>query len=504
MFGKGKVSVCTADGTDFERGYHSTTMIKRALALMLSASLATQGLANDLPDLGESSAGDLSPQAEQRIGEQVMRDIRWNDPAYLDDPETETYLNRVGNRIVQGAGSTQSFEFFALRENTINAFAMPGGYIGVHSRLIEAAQSESELAAVLAHEVAHVDQHHIARMVGQQKQGSMIMLASMLLAVLAARGSGDLAQAAVAGGVAAGTQNQLSYSRDFEREADRIGIQSLQAAGFDVRGMPMFFERLQRESRLYENNAPGYLRTHPLTTDRIADIENRVASMRFRQVPSSEAFLLIQARLASSGGDARETLEREKSQFLRATTPTPGQRYAYVNALMLAGELDEAQRIYAGFDASDDNALILSLGGELAAARKDWTQAEQIFRSALARHPDDGFLIYRLADALHFGGKSKDAIGVLNAALSTRRGDVRLWSRLSRAYQSAGQTSQYHRAQGEVYANQGLWVAAVEQLELAQRSNQGDFYTQSAIDARLREVRARADEERAERRRGGG
>ena len=99
--------------------------------------------ANGLPDLGESSASDLSPQAEQRIGEQVMRDIRWRDPSYLDDPETEAYLNRVGHRIVQGADSSQSFEFFALRENTINAFAMPGGFIGVHTRLIEAAQSES-------------------------------------------------------------------------------------------------------------------------------------------------------------------------------------------------------------------------------------------------------------------------------------------------------------------------------------------------------------------------
>jgi len=479
-------------------------MMKHALALMLSASLATQGMANDLPDLGESSASDLSPQAEQRIGEQVMQEIRWSDPAYLDDPETEAYLNRLGHRIVEGAGSSQSFQFFALRENTINAFAMPGGYIGVHTRLIEAAQSESELASVLAHEVAHVDQHHIARMVGQQKQGSIIMLASMLLAVLAARGSGDLAQAAVAGGMAAGMQTQLSYSRDFEREADRIGIQSLQAAGFDVRGMPAFFERLQRESRLYENNAPGYLRTHPLTSERIADIENRVAAMRFRQVPSSEDFLLIQARLVSSEGDARETLERERDQFKRAKSPTPGQRYAYVNALMRAGELDEAQRIYNGFAPSDYNALILSLAGELATARKDWGQAEAILSDAVARYPDADYLVYRLADAELYAGKNNAAIAVLDQALKLRRQDVRLWSRLSRAYQGTGQTSQYHRAQGEVYANQGNWAAAVEQLELAQRSNQGDFYAQSAIDARLKEVRARADEEREEKRRSGG
>lgn len=478
-------------------------MIKRTLALLLCASLATQGLADGLPDLGESSAGDLSPQAEQRLGERIMRDIRWRDPAYLDDPETEAYLNRLGGRLVHAGGSAGSFEFFGIRDDTINAFAMPGGFIGVHTALIEAAQSESELASVLAHEIAHVDQHHIARMVGKRQQTSMIMLASMLLAVLAARDSPDLAQAAVAGGAAAGAQTQLSYSRDFEREADRLGLRSLEAAGFDVRGMPSFFERLQRESRLYENNAPGYLRTHPLTTERIADMENRVANLRFRQVASSEDFLLIQARVASSEGDARETLAQEAAAFKRSDLPTPGQRYAYVNALLRVGELDEAQRIYAGFSAGDHNALIVGLGGELAIARKDWAGAERILKPAIEQYPEATYLVYRLSDAYLTAGRADEAIALVDAAQRTRRGDVRLWMRLARAYQMIGRTSQYHRAQGEVYANQGYWSAAVEQLELAQRAGQGDFYTQSAIDARLREVRARADEARAEERRGG-
>ncbi|WP_323847978.1 beta-barrel assembly-enhancing protease [Nitrogeniibacter mangrovi] len=478
--------------------------MKRTLALLLSACLATAGMADGLPELGDSSAGDLSPQAEQRLGEQIMRDIRWHDRSYLDDPETEAYLNALGERIVQGSGSKGSFHFFALREPTINAFALPGGFIGVHTLLIETAQTESELASVLGHEVGHVQQHHIARMIGKRSQSSLIMLASVLVAVLAAKSSDQLAQAAVAGGAAAGMQTQLAYSRDFEREADRIGLQSLEAAGFDVRGMPHFFERLQRESRLYENNAPAYLRTHPLTTDRIADMENRVASMRFRQVPSSEDFLLIQARLVSSEGVARDTLAREKDLFTRAKTPTPGQRYAYVNALMRAGELDEAQRIYDGFSASDDNPLITALGGELATARKQWDVADSLLSAAMKRHPEAEYLVYRLADARLQAGRAKSAIDLLDTALKERRQDVQLWSRLAQAYQMSGRTGEYHRAQGEVYAKQGLWAAAVEQLELAQRSTHGDFYTQSSIDARLRELRARADEERELARRDGG
>ncbi len=479
-------------------------MIKRPLALLLSISLSTAGMADGLPDLGDSSAADLSPLAEQRLGERIMRDIRWNEPGYLDDPETEAYLNKIGHRLVDAAHIGGNYHFFALRDRTINAFALPGGYIGVHSALVQAARSESELASVLAHEVAHVEQRHIARMVGKQSQGSMIMLASLLVAVLAARNSDQLAQAAVAGGAAAGIQNQLGYSREFEREADRIGLQSLEAAGFDVRGMPGFFERLQRESRLYENNAPAYLRTHPLTSERIADMENRVANMRFRQIASSEDFLLIQARLASSSGTARDTLAVEKDQFTRAATPTPGQRYAYVNALMRAGELDTAQKIYDGFAATERNALVYSLGGELAMARKQWGAAESSLAEAMKKYPGERYLLYRLADARLQGGQVQPAIDLLQQALKGRREDIQLWTRLARAHQLAGQTSQYHRAQGEVYAQQGLWQAAVEQLELAQRSAQSDFYTQSSIDARLREVRAQADEARALERRGGG
>jgi predicted Zn-dependent protease len=169
-----------------------------------------------------------------------------------------------------------NFEFFALRDATLNAFALPGGYIGVHSGLILAAQSESELAGVLSHEIAHVTQKHLARLMGKQNQAQMTQWLAMAVAILAARSNPDVSQAAMATGAAAGVQTMLNYSRDFEREADRIGIQTLERAGFDVRGMASFFERMQKFGRLYENNAPGYLRTHPLTVERISDMENRI------------------------------------------------------------------------------------------------------------------------------------------------------------------------------------------------------------------------------------
>ena len=280
-----------------------------AMALMMTLRAFAAGL----PDLGEVGAGDLSPIAERRVGEQAMREIRWREQAYVEDPEVEDYLTGLGLGLAAHAPAiSQSFSFFAVRDASLNAFALPGGFIGVHTGLIVEARSESELAAVLGHEIAHVTQRHIAQMVGNQGRTGLIMLASLIVAILAAGSNSQAAEAAIATGSAAGIQSQLSFSRDFEREADRIGLQILSQAGFDVRGMSSFFERLQRGSRLYENHAPVYMRTHPLTTERIADIENRVQSIAYRQVPDSVSFRLVRAKLIAEGGDAHEFETRLK------------------------------------------------------------------------------------------------------------------------------------------------------------------------------------------------
>ena len=217
-----------------------------------------------------------------------MRDIRFRDSSYLDDAELSAYINALGHRLTAvNPEARLDFEFFLVRDNTINAFAMPGGFVGVHTGLLLAAQSESEVASVLSHEVAHVTQHHVARMLGKQSQMSVPSLAALVVALLAARSNPQVAQGAMAAITAGNIQSQLNYSRDFEREADRVGYQTLERSGFDVHAMAMFFERLQKFGRLYENNAPGYLRTHPITSERIADIQNRAHDAPFRQTPDS-------------------------------------------------------------------------------------------------------------------------------------------------------------------------------------------------------------------------
>src|SRR5262249_1346991 len=199
-----------------------------AAACLVFALAVPEAPAQTLPELGDTSGALLSPSLERKIGEQAMQEIR-HDPAYLDDPELTEYVNELGRRIVAASSDAQQdFEFFLVKDNTINAFAMPGGFVGVNTGLLLAAQTESELAGVLAHETAHVTQHHLARLLAKQEQMSIPTMAAILLGLLAARSRPDVTQAVIAGASAASVQSQLNYTREFEREADRVGFQYLQ------------------------------------------------------------------------------------------------------------------------------------------------------------------------------------------------------------------------------------------------------------------------------------
>jgi predicted Zn-dependent protease len=479
------------------------TMTRPFLTFVLLICLAFAAPAADLPDLGDVAAGEFSPTQERLLGEEIMREVR-RDPAWLDDPETEEYINRLGQRLVAAsADPSRRFEFFVVKDGSLNAFAFPGGYIGVHSALILAAQSESELAGVLGHEIGHVTQRHIAQLIGKQKQLSAIMLAS-LLAALAANDS-RVSEAAVAAGAAGTMQAQLAYTRDFEREADRAGLQTLESAGFDVRGMAGFFSRLQRASRLYENNAPAYLRTHPLTTERIADMENRVMNMSYRQVPDSADFRYVQARLRVGASPAAD-VARTFAGLVKENPGDAAARYGLTLAQLRLGRLDEAAR---GIDelrrSAEPSPFIAILGAELAVAQRDYGAAIKTLTAASRKFPSSLSVVYALLDTQIAGGHAADAEQSARRALVDRGGDIRLWQLLSRANAALGKRIAQHRAQAEVYALQGAYRAAVEQLELARKAGDGDFYELSAADARLREIRDRMrDDQKQERQRQNG
>ena len=481
----------------------TSMQIKRFFILLLPALLilAPYALADGLPDLGESSQLSLSPQMERRVGESIMRDIRFRDSAYLDDAEINTYINRLGSKL--GAASPeahQDFEFFVVRDPTLNAFAMPGGFIGIHSGLLLAAQTESELAGVLSHEISHVTQRHIARMLSKQGEAQMAALLSFAVAILAGRSNSDLASAAIMTGQAASIQSQLNYSRDYEREADRIGLQTLERGGFDVRGMGNFFERLQKNSRLYENNAPGYLRSHPLTTERISDMNNRIQLTPHQTVPDSVEFQLVRAKLRAQQNTPREAVVDFESQLRdKKYSSVAAGHYGLAVAKLRSKEYAAAEREVAELRAIKVvSPMIDNLAAEIKRAQGDLAGALRLYREGRARYAQNPALLYGQIETLLEDKQSQESLKTATSALVLYPTDAKLYSLQAKAYAALGKQLLQHRAQAEYYALSGLLAEAIQQLLLAQKTDDGNFYENSQIDARLRELRIQDTEEKKE------
>lgn len=475
---------------------------------MLLACLAIQGAparADGLPDLGETERAGFSVYAERRLGEQIMRDIR-RDPAYVDDAEIAGYIAALGQRLAGHAeGVRHDLEFFVIRDAMLNAFALPGGFIGMHTGLILAARSESELAGVLAHEISHVTQSHLARMFGRQGQSQLTALLGLAVAILAARSNPDIAVGAAVTGQAAGIQQQLNYSRDFEREADRLGLEMLERAGFDPRGMASFFERMLQFGRLYENNAPGYLRTHPLTTERISDMENRIAQKPYRQVPDSLEFGLVRARLKAMEGSPGDAVADFSAQMKSGKFVREGDvRFGLAHALLRDNKLAAAEAEVAALRRLKiESPMLEGLAARLRARQGDTAGAVRILVAATERYPQARSLVYALVEAKVGAGDTAAALALTQRELQLAPGDARLHALQAKTYAALGRRAQQHRAQAEAYMVQGHLDGALEQIELARRAGDGDFFEMSQIDARLRELRQLKAEE-MRRRQGGG
>ncbi len=295
---------------------------RRFLALLLTTLMAMPASAQvRLPSLGEGASEDLSISAERRVGDQVMREGR-RDPAYLDDPVLLEYLNSLWQPLVDAArkkGEIEpeidrafAWEAFLVRDRSVNAFALPGGFVGMHLGLMALTNSPDQLASVLAHELSHITQRHIARSIAPQQRASLLALAGLLLAVAVAGRSNnaDSANAALLGGQAAAIQSQLNFSRDLEREADRIGYGVLTAAGFSPVGMAAMFERMDQASRLNDNNGFPYLRSHPLTLDRVAESRNRLLLSGATPISPSPLHAMMQMRARVMMDDSTQVLQR--------------------------------------------------------------------------------------------------------------------------------------------------------------------------------------------------
>lgn len=476
-----------------------------------------------LPTLGDSARGDLSPVLERRLGEEIMHDIRRNRD-YLDDDAILDYLNDFGGALVAahpGArGETNAeYAFFVVRDPMINAFALPGGFIAAHSALILAAQSESELASVLSHEIGHVAQRHIARMIGQQKQDFLIPLAAMVLAALAAKSSPDAAMGVMMGGQGLAIQRQLNFSRDAEREADRVGFQIMSAGGYDTSGMVLFFQRMQAATRMYSDNAPAWLLSHPLTGERIADIQARIREVPYHQRVDSIEFHLVRARIRvlqdeSAAGrlEAQKTLTEQLGQLSRQQQA--GAQYGLAYLALKRGELgaaqdwlDKARTTMKPADGAftlerpglNGAAMFASLGVEIKLAE---AQPETLRRLALAeaeqahaRFPLSRGIARQLAEAMLANGKFDEAERYLRDQVHSYRSEPKLYDLLARTYAKQGRIALQHLALAESYVLGGGVMAALDQLAIARKAGDASFYDLALIDAREREWQARRREE---------
>jgi len=473
--------------------YHIIMRISSLFAVFLLC--LPPALAEGLPDLGDTAQLALTPQTERRVGEAIMRDIRLHDPDFTDDLEATEYLNVLGYRLVSNSQNVrQDFEFFLVKDSTLNAFALPGGYIGVHTGLIIAAQSESELASVLAHEIAHVTQHHMARMVSKEGQLSTAMLAAMALAILAR--NTQLGSAAATIGQASAVTAQIGFTREFEREADRLGFLTLEKSGFDVRAMPSFFMRMQRAGRLYENNAPAYLRTHPVTTERIADAENRIQGLAYKQTPDSLDYQLVRAKLRADQGTPRDALAQLEGDLREKKFGNEiAARYGLAVALLRAKEPARAEAELALLLNAMDHPMFAGLSARIKQAKGDNKGAADALRGALVRFPNNRALSHAYIEALQQLGQHREAASLLDEQLKNYPRDARLYALQAKGYAALGKRLLQHQAQAEVYLLQGSLPSAIEQLQLAQKSGDGDFYQLSSVEARLRTLRLQLAEE---------
>lgn len=470
--------------------------------------------AQNLPSLGDTEREALSPLMERKLGEQIMRDIR-RDKDYLDDGPLLEYLNNFGNNLVATRPEARGeagydFFFFAVRDPMLNAFALPGGFIAVHSALLLAAQNESELASVVSHEIGHVAQRHIARMLGKQKQDALIPLAAAVMAALAARSSPDTSAALLLGGQGVALQRQLNFSRDAEREADRIGLAILRDSGYDTSGMISFFGRMQNASRSYNDSAPVYLRSHPLTTERIADIQARTRDQRYKQHVDSIDFHLIKARVRvlqdTSSQGLRDATVAFENQLQQKTRPQiAAAKYGLAFVALKEGApakaktlLQEAYAALQGPSAPVQSMALTSLGIDIKLAENDTAGALREAEAARVKFPVSRGIAQQYAETLIAARRLDEAVNFLRDQAQLYRQEPKLQDMLAKAYAAQGRQALQHLALAESYALLGSMPAAIDQLGIARRSPDASFYDQAMIDARERDFKARWMEEMKE------
>jgi predicted Zn-dependent protease len=485
-------------------------------ALVLSL-LAGTPLRAQLPAMGEG--GDLATSTERKLGEQIAREL-YRDPDYIDDPVLVEYVQGIWQPLLAAArtrgeltselGERFAWQVLLGKDRSVNAFALPGGWLGLHLGLVSVTATRDELASVLAHELSHVTQRHFSRMLTQQNQQSPWVLGAMILGALAVSKNPQAGGALITGSQAVAAQQQLNFSRDMEREADRVGFGVMSAAGFEPQGFVSMFDKLQQAARLNDNGAYPYLRTHPMTTERAADMQSRIQLAGRAPAHPTLEHTLAAARarvIANSGVDALRAMVAEADGGTFAAAPRlrqAGVLYAAAAAAARLRDAPAAARLQARLDTAvkGDPAgerLARLLAAETAFAQGDAARTLKLVDLESRRRPD----VLLGTQAQVQAGQAAEAAQRLQTWVAEHPRDAAAWQTLSAAYAAQGQKLRAVRAEAEARVAQLDYQAALDRFkagqEMARKGAGADHIEASIIDTRARQVESLLREQALER-----
>ncbi|MGI9303551.1 MAG: beta-barrel assembly-enhancing protease [Gammaproteobacteria bacterium] len=462
-----------------------------ALALSLCAAGAGAETSVQLPDIGDPASAVLTPAQERALGSALLAQIR-NQLRLVKDPELTSYVQSLGARLVTNGVSGQTrFSFLLIDDSRINAFAAPGGIVAINAGLLLTAQSESELAAVLAHEIAHVTQRHLARTYAKSGKINVTTALGVLAAVLAgAYGGGDLGRAALYSSLAAGAQAQLAFSRTNEIEADSVGIRLLAAAGYEPRGMPQFLQRLHKNTQLNYGSIPEYLSTHPVTLSRIADTRARAAQFSGKFKSDSLTFRFAKARMRALTSNPASVVTDYERALRTSRLPPVTMRYTYAIAQSLAGYQDKALEVLEELQAQEEGSLPINLAlaqAQIKAGRSE--QATVLLERMNAIYPGQESIIYHLADALIMRGRAAKALRLLDSKTRNGAHNPELDKLKATAAARTNKPWLSHESTADYYMAYGQYAAALEQFDLAIEGEDVDHVTRARVSSKRKQLK---------------
>lgn len=461
----------------------------RPTLLTLACLLASPVMADDLPSLGDSSSAIVSPEQEHQLGRAWLSLLR-GQVEQLPDPQLKDYVETSVYRLAETSQlQDRRLEFVLLKSPQLNAFAAPGGIVGVNGGLFLYAPNEAEYASVLAHELAHLSQRHFARGIEAQQRMQIPVMAAMLAGIVAAAaGAGDAGMAAIMSTQAAAIQEQRRFSRQNEQEADRIGLLNLEKAGYDPRAMPNMFERLMRQYR-YDSKPPEFLLTHPVTESRIADTRNRAEQAPPGGVENSLRYQLMRARVQLMFEETPGISAKRFRAMLDADLKLDAARYGLAIAQIKNGQLNEAREGLAQLLAKSPNEIVYNLAQvDLDITANRLPDAQKRVARLLGLYPNNYPLKQARSDLMLKLNKPQEAEKILDGLVKSRPNDPDVWYQVAEVRGLAGNTIGLHQARAEFFALVGDYDQAIEQLDFAKRRATNNFPLASRIDARQQEM----------------